>query len=143
LKFYVVDASVGVKWCLPTGTEVLMPEARSLLRAHSRGEVRLFIPDLFWAEIGNVLWNAIRIGKITESQAAAGIVLMRELGLRVFDSAELLDRALQIAVAYARTVYDSLYVALSVTAAAELITADERLVNALGSRYPVRWLGSL
>jgi predicted nucleic acid-binding protein len=50
--------------------------------------------------------------------------------------------ALQIATTYDRSFVDSLYVALSLQARAELITADERLVNALGSRFPVRWLGS-
>jgi predicted nucleic acid-binding protein len=55
----------------------------------------------------------------------------------------LLEQALQIAMACDRSFYDSLYVAVAVSAKAELITADERLVNALGSRFPVRWLGAL
>ena len=48
---------------------------------------------------------------------------------------------LEIAVDFDRTFYDSTYVALAVATGTELITADERLVNALGSRFPVRWLG--
>ena len=35
----------------------------------------------------------------------------------------------------------ALYVAVALATKTELITADERLVNALGSRFPVRWLG--
>ncbi len=34
-----------------------------------------------------------------------------------------------------------LYVALAVQSETQLITADERLVNAMSSRLPVKWLG--
>jgi predicted nucleic acid-binding protein len=54
----------------------------------------------------------------------------------------LLIQALRIAVTFERSFYDSLYVALAMSTKTELITADERLVNALGSRFPVRWLGA-
>jgi predicted nucleic acid-binding protein len=53
----------------------------------------------------------------------------------------LLGQALQIAEACDGSFCDSLYVALAVTTKTELITAGERLVNALGTRFPVRWLG--
>jgi len=33
-------------------------------------------------------------------------------------------------------------VALAVREKVELITADERLANALAARFPVRWLGA-
>ena len=52
-----------------------------------------------------------------------------------------MGQALQIAVVCDRSFYDSLYVALALSTGTELITADERLVSALGSRFPVRWLG--
>jgi predicted nucleic acid-binding protein len=57
-------------------------------------------------------------------------------------SRAVLPEACKIAVDFDRTVYDSTYVALAVATGAELMTADERLVNALGSRFPVRWLGA-
>jgi predicted nucleic acid-binding protein len=56
-------------------------------------------------------------------------------------SRAVLPEALMIAVDFGRTVYDSTYVAVAVATGSELLTADERLVNALGSRFPVRWLG--
>jgi predicted nucleic acid-binding protein len=58
-------------------------------------------------------------------------------------SLKLLENAFQIATAYGRTVYDCLYVALAVQTNAQLITADERLANALAARFPVKWLGAV
>jgi predicted nucleic acid-binding protein len=48
-----------------------------------------------------------------------------------------------IARAFDRTVYEAVYVALAVVSNAPLLTADERLANALAARFPVRWLGGL
>jgi predicted nucleic acid-binding protein len=55
----------------------------------------------------------------------------------------LLKDAFALAAAHERTVYDCVYVALALQYGCEFLTADERLVNALGSRFPVRWLGAL
>lgn len=49
---------------------------------------------------------------------------------------ELLTDALALAIQYERTVYDSLYLALSVREQCQLITAYEKLYNAIGQRFP-------
>ncbi|MFN0168355.1 MAG: hypothetical protein ACKV22_18160 [Bryobacteraceae bacterium] len=59
------------------------------------------VPDLFWAEVGNISWESVRLGRISGR--------------------------MMLAVASGRP----------------LITAAERLVNAVGTRLPVRWLGSV
>ena len=41
------------------------------------------------------------------------------------------NTALEIAIAYRRTVYDSLYIALAVARDSILVTADDKLANAL------------
>ena len=46
-------------------------------------------------------------------------------------SVELLAEAHRLAVAHGRTVYDALYLALSVRRGCPFVTADERLVNAV------------
>jgi predicted nucleic acid-binding protein len=57
-------------------------------------------------------------------------------------SRPLLPNAFAIATTFGRTVYDATDVALAVESGAPLVTADERLVNALEGRFPVRWLGA-
>jgi predicted nucleic acid-binding protein len=139
----VVDANVAVKWCVPGATETLVQPARRLLELHRRGELALLVPDLFWAELANVLCKAVRMGKSTRQGAITALKLVGELNLPSVSSAKLVSEALQIALRYDRTVYDSLYVALAVSAGSQLITADERLANSLAAYLPVKWLGVL
>ena len=54
----------------------------------------------------------------------------------------LLPEALKIALVYDRSVYDGLYAALAVQSKTDVITADERLADALAARLPVKWLGA-
>jgi predicted nucleic acid-binding protein len=54
-----------------------------------------------------------------------------------------LDSALDKAIVYRRSVYDSIYLALAVESAGQLFTADEKLVNALAARLPIIWLGAI
>jgi predicted nucleic acid-binding protein len=53
-----------------------------------------------------------------------------------------LDQALIIAIRFDRTAYDSVYVALAESRRTQLVTADERLANALAAYFPVKWLGT-
>lgn len=119
----MVDASVAIKWYLP---ESGSNRAASLLRA---GE-RLVAPDLLIAEVGNVLWKRRR-DVTAEEIEAIGIALTSACPLSLYPSSSLLQGALWVALAYDRTVYDSLYLALAVSEDCPLVTADERLRNAL------------
>jgi len=143
LTSVVVDASVAVKWCLPVANEALVSEAQQMLDAHSRGELHFLVPDLFWAELGNVLWKAVRVGRTSRAQAMSGLASIRDLNIPTSASVNLLQLGLEIAFAHNRTVYDSLYVALAVQSGSVVITADEKLANALAAYLPVKWLGSI
>ena len=140
---YVLDASVAAKWFLPPAEETLVPEARRLLADYSGGKLRLLVPDLFWVEIGNILWKSARRGRITPRSAGEAIDTLLETNIPTIRSAPLLKDAFAIATRFDRTVYDSVYVALAFAWEAPLVTADERLANALAARAPVRWLGAL
>ena len=137
----VVDACVAAKWLLPAAGEALLDQANHLIERHVRRELLLLAPDLIEAEIGNILWKAVRRNRLRPADATNSLRRFTELGIQTIPTSGLLDRSLQIAIDCDRSFYDSLYVALALATETELITADERLVNALGSRFPVRWLG--
>jgi len=137
----VVDASVAAKWLLPAAGEDLIVQANRLLALHVKHTLHLIAPDLILSEIGNVLVKAVRRGRISQADAEHSLRRFSDLDLEIVPADTLLVKALQIAATGNRSFYDSLYVALALDAKIELITADERLVNALGSRFPIRWLG--
>lgn len=64
MNTYVIDASVAAKWLLPASGETLTQEAAELLKRYAGGEVRFVVPDLFWAELANVLWKAVGQGRL-------------------------------------------------------------------------------
>jgi predicted nucleic acid-binding protein len=73
----------------------------------------------------------------------SALSLVGDLGIATVPSFDLLPQALLLAMSHDRTVYESLYVALAVQSKSEMITADERLANALAAKFPVKWLGAL
>lgn len=138
----VVDASVAVKWCLPSQREELVAEAEELLASSRRDELRFLVPDLFWVEIGNALWKAVRRGEMLAENAPTALAYLHDLDIGTVPSIDLVPQALLLAINHGRTVYDSLYVALAMQSDSELVTADERLANAMAARFPVKWLGA-
>jgi predicted nucleic acid-binding protein len=139
----VLDASVAAKWFLPPAHETLTEEAFGLLERYARGRTRLLVPDLFWPEFGNILWKCVRLGRISRQSAEAAIAAMEERKIPTAPTSSLLKDAFAIAATFDRTVYDCIYVALAVASNGPLVTADERLANALAATFPVRWLGAL
>ncbi len=143
MSLWVVDASVAAKWFLPAAGETLTEEALRFLRGYASGQLRFIVPDLFWAEFGNILWKAVRQGRWTRAAAETAIAAMKGRNLPTVPSVTLLGEAFTVATTFDRTVYDSLYVALAITSKAQFVTADERLAHALAAHLPVKWLGAV
>ena len=140
---WVIDASVAAKWFLPPQDEQRVLEALSLLQGYKDGKVQFVVPDLFWAEFGNILSKAVRRGRCSRKLGEDSIEESRAQAVVTVSSEGLLSDAFKIANDFGRSFYDSLYVALAVAARVRLVTADEKLVNALAGRLPVTWLGAL
>ena len=138
---FVITASVAVKWFLPPSQEQYSENAFALLRRYVAGQVRFVVPDLFWAEFGNVCWKATRQGRWSQKDAQTAVSGTKKRNFPTVSTLALLDDAVAIATAFDRSVYDSLYIALALTAKSEFITADERLANAVAAHLPVKWIG--
>jgi predicted nucleic acid-binding protein len=138
----VLDVSVAAKWVLPREQEDLVDEAFDLLDRNRSRQVGFVAPVAFWAELGNVLWKSAQRQRWSADDAREALTFLQTWEIEVVPLSGLLDEALDVALAHKRSFYDSLYVALAVQRQIELVTADERLANALGTRFPVRWLGS-
>jgi predicted nucleic acid-binding protein len=138
---FVIDASVAVKWFLPSSQEEHSENALALLKRYVAAEVRFVVPDLFWAELGNVCWKATRQGRWSQKDAQAALSATRRRAFPTVSTFSLLEDAFAICMAFDRSVYDSIYIALALTAKSEFITADERLANAVAVHLPVKWIG--
>jgi len=120
----VVDASVLIK--------LYINEAGSRRAATAiRKTEALFAPDLLWPEAGNILWKYVRRGELEAEAADAMLADMLQMPIQITATRDVITQALEIATQTDRTVYDSVYLATAVQTKALLLTADERLVNAL------------
>ena len=139
---FVVDASVAGKWVLPVERERFAIEAHEVLNAYERSEIKLLVPELFWAECANIFWKVRRRGEISGDFAARAMASLLELNIPTFPIQPLAAKALATSLQYDRAAYDCFYLALADLTGRPLLTADERLANAMGAHFPIRWLGS-
>lgn len=143
MNVFVADASVAAKWILPGADEPLSKEALRFLQQWMTGEIHLIVPDFFWIELTNILWKATRRGRCSKETAVAAMAVLLDSKIPTVPSLTLLNSAFDKAIAHGRSVYDSLYVVLALESKAQLVTADEKLANALGGHLPVKWLGAI
>ena len=143
MKVVVVDASVGVKWLGIFANEEFADRAKAFLERRTAGEISMLVPDLFWLEISNALCKVTRRNKCTSVEAGEALEEMQLLPLQTVSSTNLVRAAQEIAMRYGRSVYDSVYIALARETRSELVTADEKLANAVAAHLPVKWLGAI
>lgn len=134
----VVDSSVALKWFVP---EPYSSEALQILDGYQQGTLDLLAPDLIYAEVGNIVWKKHRSQGLAVTDAQQIIDAFQWVTIERAPIAALLNEAFRLAVAHQRTVYDMLYVALSLREQCRFVTADEKLVNALSRSFPdVVWI---
>lgn len=132
VKKIVVDSSLVVKWYVP---QPYSSKAREILNAYQDGNLLLLAPDLIYAEVGNIIWKLQRFQGLSETDAQAILNAFQLVTFVLTPAASLLNDAYCLAVSHQRTVYDALYVALSLRQQCQFVTADEKLVNAVSSTF--------
>jgi predicted nucleic acid-binding protein len=126
VKPIVVDASVAIKWFVP---EI---HADAAARWLSSGHP-LLAPDLLFAEVGSIVWKKTMRDGLSEADARRVRSALAKLPLLTMSSRELSEAALDLALALRCSVYDALYLALSISEDASLVTADRKLYNLISA----------
>ena len=117
----IVDASVAFKWIfVEQGSEA----AKALL---DRDDLRS--PNLLLVEIGNALWKKGMRGELGDQAAYAAQLSIVSSFLSTVGEAELVPRAMEMALALQHPIYDCIYLALAERLADTLVTADEKFWN--------------
>jgi predicted nucleic acid-binding protein len=129
----VVDASVAAKWLLQESDS---DRALALLAEWRDGHLEGFAPDILAAEVANALWRRVMGGLIPVEAAEQLFARFYRLEFPLLPIGDLAGAALGLALRHSHPVYDCLYVALALETRSDLVTADTRLVRALGSAYP-------
>ena len=136
----VVDANVALKLFF---IQPLSDQADALFKhLEADSQVRFHVPDFFYAECVSAFANYVRLAKYPAATAKQDIAELRALALHVTPTADLVMGAIEIAINHQISGYDAFYVALEVRVNAPLITADEKLVRAVGSKYDVQSLAA-
>lgn len=125
MKAFVIDASVACRFIL---SEDLSDKARLVLQGFLDGELELISPSLVNYEVGNALWKSIRQGVLGLPDAKLALSDFLRLGLAPFEleGKGHID-ALTWGAEVDSTYYDSVYVSLSKSTGATLLTADDAL----------------
>jgi predicted nucleic acid-binding protein len=128
LSAYVLDASVAVKWYVQ---EVHSEHARRVLASDSD----LVAPELAPNEIGSAFLKKIRRGEMRQDIAPIALqhVVQR---VRLVSVLDMVVHALAFALDHDRSIFDSFYVLLGMQERCPVVTADERLYNALHETFP-------
>ena len=119
----VPDASVILRWVLPSANEPDTERAFALRDAIAVGDVHALAPELWIYEVGNTL--ARRFPDYAERSLDH---LLRFNLPSASRSSEWLDRALALTQRYGVTFYDAAYHAHAIVERGVFVTADERYV---------------
>jgi predicted nucleic acid-binding protein len=120
----VPDASVILKWVLPSQDEPDADMALMLRNAILEDNVRALVPALWIYEVGNT------IARRFPAHAAAWLTALMKFGLQESPpSRQWLTAALRLTDHYGITFYDAAYHAIAIVQHGQFVTADRRYVE--------------
>jgi predicted nucleic acid-binding protein len=120
----VVDTNVVAYLLL--GTTAFVDEARRCIE-----QVTTALAPAHWeAELGNVVWMAVKAGVLSAADGPARLALARRLGIESVATATLNQGALLRAIESGVSVYDTLFVELAARSTCPLVTFDNAVLKA-------------
>ena len=90
-----------------------------------------FAPDFVLVELANIFWKKARLREIGDPHAYFQELSRIRQAVALSSSADLIERAAQVAAQIDHPVYDCLYIACAEATGSTLITADRRLRDAV------------
>ena len=127
LHLVVPDASVILKWVLPSEDEPNLGQALALRDSIADGHVRAVVPTLWIYEVGNTLAR-----RQTERAERSLDVLSRFDLESAPRSSRWLECALDLTQRHGVTFYDASYHAHAIVRRGVFVTADERYIGRAG-----------
>lgn len=118
----VPDASVLLKWVLPSADEADQAPSLALKSAWLNGTIEIVVPALWIYEVGNVL------GLKRPAMAEALLGVLGDLALPEAPASPGAPRILSLMRDYGVTFYDAAYHALAIDRGGIMLTADRRYV---------------
>lgn len=127
---FVLDNSVAMLWLLPQSNPAGIELADRVLQLLQNDEAS--VPSLWTLEAANVIAKSQRLGKITQAQAFAFVMLLD--GLRICVDGSTAQRALSATLDLARqfrlSAYDAAYLELALRENLPIATLDQDLQRA-------------
>jgi predicted nucleic acid-binding protein len=137
---YVIDTSVAVKWYIP---ETLSVEAKHYM---GKGLDR-HAPDDLPAEAASVVLKRVRSRdaklKLSFDEARMVLAAMKTVPIQLHESRMMIDPSFALAEQVGSSLYDGLFLALTLRLGGQHVTADEALFKKIrASQYAasVRWV---
>ena len=118
----VFDASVIVRATVDHAVDA----EQWLTRLHS-GQIDVFVPDLFYAEVASAYLRQVRQRRMQRDDAVESVATVVGFPLETTSSRQLCAMTLAIAIGSRVTAYDAHYLALAEAEDAVLVTADRAL----------------
>lgn len=121
----VLDASVALSWVLPDEYTTDTLELRK--RSEREPYISLIVPPIFWYEIANVLWVAVRRKRLTPDFALSSLKVLEEFKIDSWMVEP--ERCLRLALENTLAVYDIGYLAIAEDLRIPLWTIDKQLAS--------------
>ena len=127
---FVLDCSVTMAWVFPDEATEKTDRLRDALR-----DGRAFVPALWPIEVANVLFVAMRRGRIAETDWQRIWRNLEALPITIepVSVPRIREKALDVASAHGLSVYDATYLELAIRMRLPLATLDRALGEAAGA----------